>query len=585
MAYDLDRCLQRYKDLQQEKRPFLQLYQDLAEIFLTRKANFTVDSSLADFTPQEDVFDNTGQFAAYLMASTFLSMLWPDASRTFRLKPSRRIKDAAGVDKFFRFLNDEMWAAMDRPRAGLSLALMEHFLDQGVFGTSGVGAFEGPEDDPSLPVVFESWDVKAMCISQNAQGYVDTIFAEFPRTARQVVEEFSREGDVVANAVREAVARGDKEAKVKVLRVIEPKTPEPGKEGQAGMSVRVLHIDLDNKVIMREGAFDEMPVFVARMFKRIDETYGRSAAMTAMPDAYSLNAITESMLVAAEKQLDPPLGVLDDGRLGGGSIDTSAGALNVFNAAGRIGNAANNPIFPLYTVGEMRSTEKMIEKLIEKIMAAFFLDRLLDLNNTTQMTAFEASVRNRMRGEALSSIFARQEMEVLTPLIERSFNIMWRRGHFGIAGTGIGAKLRRLWAKITGAADVEIPEIVTKAVEAGLDVYEIEYISPAKRFQQAEKLQGMFTVVDGASAMAPFLPTIMDNFNPDTWIRDLAHYAGSPLDGMRTMDELKAYRAAVAAKQEQAEQLMAGKEMSEIARNAAQARATLGTAGGGGRKE
>src|SRR3990172_1686106 len=576
----VNRYLSRLRDYEREKQPWLIHYQALAEIYLTRKADFTHAASPGDFL-QDNVFDNTAQFAAYVMASTFLSMLWPDSSRTFNIKPVRRLKDQPGVEAYFRYVTEEMHTAMDRAEAGLQLAFMEHFLDQGIFGTSGVAVFEGPEDDVALPVVYEAWDVKSMCISQNAQGFVDTIYFKINRTVRQVYEEYGagKPGDHVSAHVVEKYKAGKYEDKIGILKVIEPKKAETGKKGWAAMPVRTVHIDITNKLIMREGGFEEMPVYVARMFKRIDEIYGRSPGMIALPAAISLNGLSEAVLVATEKQLDPPLAILDDGRLGGAVVDTSAGALTVLNASGRLGG--EKPIFPLFTVGEMQSAEKLKEQLIQEIMQAFFLDRLLDLNNKTMMTAFETSIRNRLRGESLGSIFSRQEKEVLTPVITRTFNIMWRRGHFGVVQKGGGAEQRQLWKSLTGKDDVIVPDIIVKAVEAGLDIYEVEYISPAKRFMQAEKLQGLFTALDSIAALVPIFPNIVHRVDADILAHDIYPLAGAPKRSLRTMDDTRRGRAAEAERQNAAVALSAGKDLAQIQRDSAQARASMGTMGGG----
>lgn len=569
--------IRRYSELEDQKRPWLQHYQALAQIFLTRKMDFTRMLVPGEFL-QADVFDNTGQFAAYLMASIFLSMLWPDSARTFEICPVRRLKGLPNVEAYFRYVTEEMHEVMENPRAGLQLALMEHFLDQGIFGTSGVSVFEGEENDAKLPVVYDSWSIKTMCIAENAQGFVDTVYFKRELTVRQVLEKYSKPGDVVSAKVREQAKNQRFDDKVEILQVIEPKEPEPGKKGVAGMSVRTLHIDKTNNVIMREGAVEEMPVLVARMFKTMDEPYGRSPGMLALPDAQSLNALTEAVLVAAEKQLDPPLAVLDDGRLGGGAIDTSASAINVFNTAGRMGN--DKPVFPIFTVGENQSAKEQQERLEQKIMQAFQLDRLLDLNNKTMMTAYETSIRNRMRGEALGSVFARQQMEVLTPLVERTFNILFRRGHFGIVETGIGARLRRAWAKIIGAEKVVVPQAVIDAAAAGLDVFEVEYISPASRFMQSEKLQGIFTAIDAIVALQPAMPDIIDNVDPDKTAREIYEYSGAPKHSLRVLDDVKKIRAERASRQAAVDQLGAATAVADIGAKAAQARAALGTTGG-----
>lgn len=577
----VNRYLSRAREYEQIKAPWLLLYQSLAEAFLLRKADFTRTFMPGDFLPQSEVFDNTGQFAAHVFASVCLSMLWPDAARTFNIVPVAQIRDLPGVEAYFRAVTKKQQAAMDRVEAGLQLAFMEHFLDIGIFGTAGVGNFDGPdEDDTSLPVVYEAWDVKAMSIAENAQGFVDTIFFKTNRTVRQVYEEYGikrKSGDKISAHIQRKYDDGKYEDMVVILKVIEPKTPEAGKKGVAAMKVRTVHIDETNGIIMREGGYEEMPVHVGRMFKRSGETQGRSSGMVGLADEQSLNALAEGVLVATEKQLDPPLAVSEDARLGGGVLDTSASAVNVINMSGRLGN--EKPIFALFTVGEMQSAAKMLERLEGKVTQAFFLDRLLDLNNKTMMTAYETSVRNRLRGESVGSIFARQIMEVITPTIKGTFNRLYRKGYFGdFPGTGgAGTEQRRRWKALTGKDEMIVPPIVRQAIEAGLDVYEVEYISPAQRFMEAEKLQGNFTGADALAALEPVLPGITDNIDKDKYARSVWKFAGASNEVLRTLDELRDWRAANAQRQNAAAALSAGKDMAQIQRDSAQARATLGT--------
>jgi len=575
----VSRYLARQQEYERLKAPWLDLYQALAEIFLTRKADFTHAATPGEFL-QDNVFDNTGQFAAHVFASVCLSMLWPDAARTFNLVPVAQLRDQPGVEKYFRAATKKTHLEMDRPEAGLSIAFMEYFLDQGIFAISGVANFDGPDED--TPVVYEAWDIKSMCVSQNAQGFVDTVFFKINRTVRQVYEEYHanrKPGDKISAKVIEQYANKKYEEVVQVLKVVEPKMPEAGKKGVAAMKYRTVHIDATNQIIMREGGYEEMPIHVGRMFKRIDETQGRSCGMVALPDAQTLNGVTEGVIVATEKQLDPPLVLLDDGRLGGAVVDTSAGAMSVLNASGRLGTS--KPLEPIFTVGEMQSSEKLMERLENKIMQAFFLDRLLDLNNKTMMTAYETSVRNRLRGESVGSIFARQIMEVITPTIKGTVNRLMRKGYLGDfpGAKGAGLEQRKKWKALTGKDDMVVPDVILKAVQAGLDIYEVEYISPAQRFMEAEKLQGAFTGADALAALEPVLPGITDNIDKDDYARQVWKFAGAPASSIRTLDDLKTYRAEMTKRQDAANAIQAGQAMADMQLKSAGARKALGTVG------
>lgn len=574
-ALSAHQYLDRFRELETEKQPWLIHYEALAEILLTRKMYFTRVMVPGQFL-QADVFDNTAQFAAGLFGSVCLSMMWPDASRTFSIEPVEELKGLPGVEKYFRWVTKQMHRALDNPKAGVQTALAEHFLDQGIFGTSGIAVMEGPDDDPSCPVVWDSWGVKSMCLAETAEGRVDTVYYRKSFTVRQLVLEYSKPGDKIPPKVQELYDARKFTDRIDVLVVIEPKKADKTKSGQAAMSVRTVHIAEEYGYKMREGAFEEMFVFVGRMYKSIDEVYGRSPGMIALPDAQSLNALTEAVLVAAEKQLDPPLGLLDSGRLGGGVVDTSASALTVFNSSGRMGD--EKPIFPLYTVGELNSAKDQQDQLKGKIMSAYLLDRLLDLNNNTQMTAYETSVRDRKTSQAVGGIFSRQETEVLTPAIERTFNVQFRKGYLGLVNEGPGAELRKKWAKVKGGVQMVVPQAVVEAYKLGLDVFEVKYISPAKRFQQAEKLQGLMTAGDTLAAMAPVLPGVMDNVDADDYAHQVFTLNGAPMSPLRTKDDLIKFRAANRAEKQQQDEMAQKEQTSNTALKNAQARLALSNA-------
>ena len=573
----VSRYVARLRDLELVKQPWLAHYQSLGENYNSRKMDFTRAGNVGEFL-QDNIFCNVPQFAASIYASVCLSMLWPDAARTFNIVPVPQLRGLPGVEAYFKSVSLRQQQFMDRTEAGLLLALMEHFFDQGIFGTSGVATLDGPSDDLSLPVVYETWDVKSMFISENNRGYIDTVFDKTEKTVRQIYEEYGtgKPGDKISSRVVELYKSSKYDEKIELVKVIEPKTPIRGKRGMLAMPWRSCHLDMTNKLAMREGGFEEMPVAVARALKRAGEVQGRSFGMIGLPAAINLNSLSHDIIEASEKNLKPPIIVLDDGRLGGTVIDTSPDGLIVVNTSGR--PFGEKPVQTLYTVGEMQSSKDLKTQLIEEVMQAFQLDRLLDLNNKTIMTAYETSVRNRMRGETTNSPFARQIMEVLTPTIKRTFNVLYRKGYFGdfpgVSENAPGVMQRRLWASIGGKDDMIVPEVVRKAIIAGLDVYDVEYISPAQRFMQAEKLQGLITSMEAKLAVAATRPDILDGTDLDKWARDIDKYSGSPNNSQRTEDEIRQVRAAMAERQNAVAALEAGKATADIQATSAKAMQT-----------
>ena len=61
-------------------------------------------------------------------------------------------KGVVGIDEYFRKCTGKLHRAMDQPKAGLSVAIMEFLLDLLSFGTCGLGSFGNPdvEDEPEV---------------------------------------------------------------------------------------------------------------------------------------------------------------------------------------------------------------------------------------------------------------------------------------------------------------------------------------------------------------------------------------------------------------------------------------------------
>lgn len=564
MAFDIQQVLRKHKKLKEEKQPWNNHYQIIGEYIRIRKQNFTSTQVQGGFLV-DDIFDSTAPMSNVKMAAAFMGALWPNGAKSMRIVQPHAIAESPEIKEYFKEFTTRLSLAMDSPKSGLALSLDEYAQDQGAFGTCGVAVFE--EDDIDHPISYTTWDVKTMSIDENSKGVVDTVYNEKSYTVRDLVDKYGLKN--VHENVRKAYDNMKYDDKVNVLHAIEPRIKRnKKKKGNKNMPYASYHIDLDNKFLMKESGFEEFPVIVARFSKCPDEKYGRSPSMLALPDILELNAIRESRMLAVEKNLDPPVMVYDDGTLGGGEIDTSAGSVTVLSVSGRI--TGQRPVEPLYTVGEMQSTQVHIEELKQTITQQYYLDRLLDLNNETRMTLGEAQIRNKLRGDSLSAIFSRQELEFFTPLIERSINIMFNKGLLGVRR---GSPEEAL-AQLRGEKPLVIPDAIQRRIDEGREAYEIQYVSPAKRMMQAEEVQGIMTTWEFAGNLAGAAPDIIDHLDPDETIKRLAELTGAPSEIIRDLQSVKAIRSARQQMQQQMAMLEAERSASESARNYAQAENT-----------
>lgn len=551
----------RYNQGKQEKYNFNIHYQVVAEYFLTRKSDFTINFIPGTFL-NRDLYDSTGPKAGNVAAGTLLGMLWPEESQNFELVKARNIPDTVVNRKFFNEISYRTHTAMNHVECGLSLTLGEYMRDEVFFGTCGVGAFE--PSDPAMSedckFLFQAWDIKRMVIDEGANGFVNRVFYEREETVENAAMEFGVENLSSKSQKAYALGTAGKLTKISILHCIEPRyTRDPDGYSVFDLPVSSTYIELGETHLIRESGYNRMPVFVGRLMKNIREKYGRSFAMDALPDVLELNAIREMEIIAVEKILDPPLGVLDDGRLGANTIDTSAGAITVFNISGRIGNQP--PVFPLNTVGDLKPTKERIEELKQSVSDHFMIDRLLDLNNETEMTAFEVNERQKLRAYVLNSLFARQINEVFSPLIHYCFNSLLERGYLGV----MPFSEPHQHALLFGEEILVIPPDIAAAMLRGEQIYDIKYLTPAARMMKAQLASGIITTWKFLNDVAQAQPEIYDVVDEDMSAKLIAEYSGAPSEIIRSDEFTQATRAARAKQQQQDKQFQQQLEMAKAA--------------------
>lgn len=572
---ELQRILERHQALEKEKQPYLNVFEMIGKFIRLRKTNFNTDANIAEFLTAENVYDATAPNALFTMSASLMGNMWPNGAKSFRLVKPDSLPDTLAIRDYFDKISQRVANAMDHPKARLSIALDEYINDLGAFGTCGIAVCEN--DDKDNPVSYKVWDVKTMVVDEDPNGIIDTIYNKFKLSVRQTVETYGI--DNVSERVRKLYSDLKFNEQVTILHAIYPRPIKArrkgGKTGK-GLPYASLHIDLDSKMIMKESGFKYLPVIVGRFYKVPGERYGRSPAMQALPDIIEINAIRESVLLATEKALQPPLVVLDDGSMGAGEIDTSPNGVTVLNVSGRMGSM--DPIKPLYTVGELQAAQAQIEQLIQNITQAFFIDRLLDLNNDTRMTLGEAQIRNRIRGDSLTSIFDRQEIEEFTPLIDTTVKILLDKKLLGVEEGSTDEYAILLSGKEEESSIIKIPPEVSQLIREGREWYKIQYISPAKRMQQAEELQGIYTVMEITNGIAQVDPSVLDYIKADVLLKRAASLGGGPSEIIQDEDTVRGIREQRAAQQAEMMKQEAMRNESEVARNYAQAMATGGQA-------
>jgi hypothetical protein len=175
----------------------------------------------------------------------------------------------------------------------------------------------------------------------------------------------------------------DKMQEWNIIHLVRPrKDIEHGVKRARNKPFSSIHVLTKMGVVLKESDFEEFPYVIPRWSKVSGETYGRSPGMKALPDIKMINEIMKTTIIAAQKIVDPPLQVPDDGVLL--PLRTTPGSLNYYRA----GTA--DRIVPIETKGRVDLGFQLMEQVKLQIRQAYFQDQL-QLREGPQKTATEVN--------------------------------------------------------------------------------------------------------------------------------------------------------------------------------------------------
>jgi len=567
MPVNIDYLIERRQVMKTAKEIWNHQYQILGKYIYTKKQQFQIEIEEGAFLNDGLVNDSTAVRANSAMASAIMGALWKSGNRTFRVRRPKNIPDNELNNEYYAEVNQRIADAMEAPKAGFETAFHEEISEEGAFGTGCIALFQG---DYETPLSFKSWSIEKLYIDEGPDGYVNAVYYDEKMSIADLAEAYGK--DKLPEALRKKYESVKGRTEKEILTVaIEPRPVAERKgSGVFGMPYASYHFLKKHKTLLLESGFVSLPARVGRWYKLANETYGRSPGMDALPAIMQINALKESFLVGVEKKVEPPLFILDDGSLGAGTVDTSARGLSVFNSMGRTNN--QNPVGTIFDIGELNSVAAAIAETKEEILQHFLIDRLYDLNNKTRMTLGEAEMRYQIRSDALSSIYARYTAEILNPLIERAFSIMFDMGLLGITEDDFAQEAVLI---ANGIDPIAIPPDVAEAIVANKRIYEVDYISPAANVMREEEYRGIIATSNNAMQLQGAGADAMTKIDTDRILEHTARLSGAPMDIILADDVVKDIRTARQEQQEAMVQAELSAQMAKAGKDAAQGQAAL----------
>ena len=517
--------LARFGKLKSQRANWENHWQEVADYMQPRKADVTKRRSRGD-KRNELIFDSSPIQAVELLAASLHGMLTNPSTPWFSL----RFKDSAleMEDEAKLWLEDAtevMYSAFNR--SNFQQEIFELYHDLITFGTAAMHIQEDNED----VLKFSTRHINEIYIAEDDKGRIDTVYRKFTLSIRAAMQQFGK------NVSREVQAQSVKDPynEIEILHVVYPRSDyNPKLKDTENMPFESVYIEMDSGNELSVSGFQEFPFVVPRYLKASHEIYGRSPAMTALPDVKMLNEMSKTTIKAAQKQVDPPLLVPDDGFLL--PVRTVPGGLNFYRSGTRdriepLNIGANNPL-----------GLNMEEQRRDSIRAVFYVNQLM-MQDGPQMTATEVIQRNEEKMRLLGPVLGRLQSELLKPLIDRVFAILLRNDMLPPA-----------------------PEFLS-----GRDI-EIEYVSPLAKAQKSSELQSIMRAIEILGSMQNIAP-VFDYVNFDNLVKHLADIVGMPQKLLKSQNQVNAEReqaAAQAAEQQQMAQMQqvaqAGGDIAPLAK-------------------
>ena len=170
---------------------------------------------------------------------------------------------------------------------------------------------------------------------------------------------------------------------------------------------------------------------------------------------------------------------------------------------------------PLETRGVFTLTEEMLAQRRKAVKDAFHASMLFMWDQPGR-TATEARFIRDEQLRLMAPQLGRLHSELLSPLVARSFKVMFRAGAFP-----------------------PIPEELMDAPELN-----IEFVSPLTRVQRSADADTILQTLSDVSLIAQTKPDVLDNFNADEAARLIAAARGAPPSILNDPEQVAAMRQA-----------------------------------------
>lgn len=414
----------RLAELITYREPLMHEWRDIADFFFPRRITSLYEGEQRNTRHRRNtkIINTSSTMALRTLVSGLMSGATSSARPWFRLSTPDPEMMEFGPVKEWLFLVERILRDMFA-RSNFYDTLGVCYRQLGAFGTMAMGMFEDDQE------VLRCWpyQIGGYAIANSARGSVDTLYNEYYRTVRQLVQQFGKEN--CSHHVQNAWASGRREHQVMVVHAIQPNGDWSGEYADnRNMAVSSCYYEKDspnNDKLLRETGFEEMPALCFRWDILGEDPWGTGPALDAIGDAKGLQYREKQKAERIDKQNNPAL-------FGSGALKNKRTSLLPGDIT--YGDYLPNGKPSLQPVHEIAQDTgailQDIQAIEQRISRAMYEDLFLMLSRSDrrQITAEEIARREEEKLIVLGPVVERMNNELLNPAIDRGFAMALRAG-------------------------------------------------------------------------------------------------------------------------------------------------------------
>ena len=472
----------RYTSMKTHRQSFWDpAYRATAQLLFAREPTILWGTGNKKWRPNNKMFDRTGA-ESLIIAASGLSSQWISPARPWM---SLTVEDARLADK----QAVRVWCEQT------SQDILSIFARSNVY--AGMGRFVRDilwatpvcyvEADEDTVIRLFPEEIGSFVIGKDEKNRPNTVVREFAMSARNIRNKFPTA--ILPSDVQQALKGNNIDTEFAVIHYVGP-NPEIEELAVDWRSKSFMSVYLVCDKIIEQGGYDLFPYLVGQWDPEGEDVYSVTPALNAYGDMRSLQMYAKGKMKAAEKSVDPVLGVpssISDVRREPGAEVTTNGSERAYN---------------LEDIRyDWQGIQLVTGELKDSVRRAFFVDIFQHFLNSTrrEQTAEEVRAKLDEQYAALAPVISNMYENVAAHLIDLTFAQMVKR-------------------KMLRPAPPELAGIKLK----------VKYLSEFERAQQSASLRQLQGFAADINQMLPLIQNPPEQIDVDELIQKMADHRQIP---------------------------------------------------------